>query len=307
MQNDQIKAAVVICTRNRPLQLFPTLRSVIQSIPTEKLVIVVDQSQGVEPTNFLASAEGSQIIWLASNTVGLSVARNIGAAEAARRGTDFVAFTDDDCMADHRWLLGFIQQFQSDSTVAMVFGSTRPAPFNANLGVIPGYIVKQTSVYRGIAAKANVEAMGACMAVRLSALQSTGGFDEALGAGSRLRSGEENDLSARLLLAGYGVSETTQSEVLHLGFREKGDAYKMMNSYLLGSGAATAKMIRLGGLRALWPLVVMARRWVMGRSALKIDHLPPRRDRLRAFLTGAQIGFTMAIDPRNGCFRKSNN
>lgn len=297
-----VKTAVVVCTRYRPAQLFDTLRSVLQSGPAEKLVIVVDQSNYVEPAHFPASAEGSQVIWITSKTVGLSVARNIGVAEAVRRGSEFVAFTDDDCLVDAQWLVGFIDQFNLDPTIAMVFGSTRPAAFDSNRGVIPGYIVKQTRVYRGIAAKAHVEAMGACMAVRLRAMQCTGGFDEALGAGSTLRSAEENDLSARLLLAGYGVSETTQSEVVHFGFREMFEAHEMMMSYLLGSGAATAKMIRLGGLRALWPLAFMAQRWLLGQSAIKLHHLPSRYDRLRAFLRGAKIGFTTAIDPHSGCF-----
>ena len=265
--NYQIKTAVVVCTRYRPRQLFDTLRSVIQSKPAEKLVIVVDQSQ-----------------------------------EAA-----FVAFTDDDCLADDQWLIGFSEQFQLDPKIAMVFGSTRAAPFDSSLGVIPGYIIKQTCVYYGITAKAHVEAMGACMAVRLRTVQCAGGFDEALGAGSKLRSAEENDLSARLLLGGYGVAETTQSEVLHLGFREKLEAYEMMMSYLLGSGAATAKMICLGGLRALWPLAVMARRWLMGQSAIEFVHLPPRSDCLKAFLRGAKIGLITPINPHNSCFKRRDD
>lgn len=307
MEPRQINAAVVVCTRDRPARLFDTLRSIALSVPAEKLIIVVDQSQDLAPSNFLESTEGCQVVWLASNTVGLSKARNIGVAEAARRGFEFVAFTDDDCLADHRWLLGLIEPFQKDATVAMVFGSTRPAPFDPDLGTIPGYIVEQTCVYHGIAAKSHLAAMGACMAIRLRALQAIGGFDEALGAGSELRSAEENDLSARLLLAGFGVSETTQSEVVHLGFRETLEAYEMVLSYMLGSGAATAKMLRLGRLHVLWPLAVTAIRWFMGRSAILVNKLPPRRDRLRAFLRGAKIGFTMKIDRHTGCFRQSYN
>lgn len=301
-QTHHIKSAVVVCTRHRPRRLVDTLQSIAQAKPAEKLVIVVDQSREAVPASVPESMACSQVIWIATETRGLSVARNIGVAEAARRGAEFVAFTDDDCVVDQQWMIGLIEHFELDPTIAMVFGSTRPGPHDSHLGVIPGYIVQRTAVYRGIAAKAHVEAMGACMAVRLQAVQAVGGFDEALGAGAPLRSAEEYDLSARLLIAGYGITETTQSEVLHGGFRHRGEASDMMTSYLLGSGAATAKMMRLGGMSALWPLAVMARRWVTGRTALEVDHLPPRFDRLRAFLQGAKVGFTTPIDPATGCF-----
>ena len=206
---------------------------------------------------------------------------------AAAAGASFVAYTDDDCTVSPAWLSGFAATFAMAGDVALVFGTTRAAGHDAESGMIPAYVVPRDAILRGLGAKHHAEGMGACMAVRNKALLDVGGFDDRLGAGTPLAAAEENDLSVRMLLAGYAVAETPDAEVIHHGFRDRSAAVSLQAGYMRGTGAATAKMVRLGGVSALRPLAAMGRR-------------------LRSFLEGAVDGWSSALDRRSGRFLPFN-
>ncbi len=73
--------------------------------------------------------------------------------------------------------------------------------------------------------------------------------------------------------------------------------------YLRGSGAATAKLLRLGGLRAMGPLWLIGRRWLLGQSAVTMGYLPARRVRLHDFLRGVRHGWQQLLDLHTGRFQ----
>jgi hypothetical protein len=140
------------------------------------------------------------------------------------------------------------------------------------------------------------------MAVRVDAWNQIGGFDEHLGAGTPLASAEENDLSIRLLRAGFAVAETPAAEVTHHGFRNRSETDSLVAGYMQGSGAATAKMLRICGLPAMRALGIIGKRWISGRAGVEMGHLPSRRIRLWNFVKGVRAGFTLRIDSRTGKF-----
>jgi GT2 family glycosyltransferase len=298
-QND---FAVVLCTLDFPNDIRETIDSILASTPAPRLLILVDQS-GRSSTQLAQDFDSHpNVLRIQLPDAGLSWARNAGTAAAMKKGFQFIAYTDDDCTVSSEWLSGFASSFASDPDIAMVFGSTLAAPHDPKLGTIPAYDVLTERVYRGLASKHLIEGMGACMALRIDAWHRLGGFDDQLGAGSPLRSGEENDMSVRLLNSQYAIAETPHATVMHYGYRDRLVASQLHASYMLGSGAATAKMIRIGKLTALRPILGMSKRWLIGKPGISIGHLPSRRTRLWCFLKGLIEGWKLSIDPRTKRF-----
>jgi GT2 family glycosyltransferase len=265
-------------------------------------VIVVDQScqQGDHPLERFVHEP--KLLCYRHAAIGLSRARNVGIAIAEALGATVVAFTDDDCIPEAGWLHNIAVEFARLHDVGLVYGSTRPANFQSNRGGASSSIVRHPASHRGVASKARVDGMGSCMAVRIAAWRSIEGFDDQLGAGTELASAEENDLCMRMLLAGFTVAETPSASVIHHGYREGGDLDTLIAGYMRGSGAAMAKLLRLGGIRSLPCFAVAAARWIRGASGVDLPSPPRRVLRLQAFLSGAIVGLTTRIDRRSGRF-----
>ena len=294
--------AVVLCTRHRPPGVKRALDSILAVQPASGLIVIVDHADS-SLFDHLQEFDGRpEVLRIHDKGTGLARARNIGTEAAEAAGASIVAYTDDDCTVDPKWLVGLNSAFALAPDVALVFGTTKAADHDREQGTIPSYMVSKNAIRRGLASKPHIEGMGACMAVRIDAWRSVGGFDDRLGAGTPLAAAEENDLSLRLLLAGFAVAETPAAEVLHHGFRDRFDASALMACYMRGSGAATAKMVRLGGVAAILASAAIGKRWLSGRSGIKIGHLPPRWIRLANFLEGVIAGIKMEIDPATGRF-----
>ena len=298
-QND---FAVVLCTLEFPKGIRETIDSILASTPAPKLLIIVDQSERSSTQIALEVDSHPDVLRIHLPDSGLSWARKLGTAAAMSKGVQFVAYTDDDCTVSANWLSGFASSFASHPDIAMVFGSTLAAPHDPKSGTIPAYEVRAARLYRGMKSKHLIEGMGACMALRIDAWHRLGGFDDQLGAGSPLRSGEENDMSIRLLHSHCAIAENPQVKVTHHGYRDRNVAPQLHASYMLGSGAATAKMIRIGKLAALRPIFGMSKRWLIGKPGISIGHLPSRRTRLWWFLKGLIAGLKLSIDPRTKRF-----
>lgn len=245
--------AVVICTRNRPPETTHTLNSILAGRSVPDLIIIVDQADPDTPDPLVEFEGRPGILRIHDPGTGLSRARNIGTTAAEAAGVSFVAYTDDDCTVDPGWLAGLAAAFAIDKRVALVFGSTEACVHDAEQGMIPAYSVLKSAVHQGLSAKACVEGMGACMAVRVEAWRQVGGFDEHLGAGTPLAAADDNDLSIRMLWAGLMIAETPAAVVIHAGFRDRHAATRLIAGYMRGSGAAIAKMLRLGQWEAIPP------------------------------------------------------
>ncbi|MBJ7390494.1 MAG: glycosyltransferase [Chthoniobacterales bacterium] len=298
--------AVVLCTRHRPPFAMRALDSILALRPSPSLVVIVDQA-ALSSLDHLREFDGRPgVLRIHDKGTGLARARNIGTEAAEAAGASIVAYTDDDCTVDTGWLAGLDSAFASAPDVALVFGTTKAAEHDREQGTIPSYMVSKNAIHLGLASKPHIEGMGACMAVRVDAWNQIGGFDEHLGAGTPLASAEENDLSIRLLRAGFAVAETPEARVVHHGFRHQSEVAELVAGYMRGSGAATAKMVRIGGLAAIRALAAIGKRWIEGNSGVEITHLSSRRIRLSNFLKGMREGFHLGIDPRTGRFLARN-
>ncbi len=187
--------------------------------------------------------------------------------------------------------------------MGVVFGSVEAAPYDRRAGFTPAYRVERSHTVRSLSGKAGVEGIGACMAIRRSAWERLGGFDEMFGSGGPLCAAEDNDFAIRALIAGIAVQETPAAVVVHSGFRRWEEGPATIRGYMVGLGAVHAKMLRLAGPRAARPLAALAWRWLARGPVVDLNHLPPRFLRLRAFLRGAWRGMRLPLDASRGHFR----
>jgi len=142
---------------------------------------------------------------------GLSAARNAGAAAAQAQ---WLAFLDDDATVESGWLTGLRSAIARYPDAGAIAGAVRPdtsqpipdwwpAEFRAMLSITqhdkPGQFGTPDL-------PADVEPVGANLALRSSALEQVGGFDQALGrVGDILLSGEETLVLTALPQRGWQV------------------------------------------------------------------------------------------------------
>jgi len=291
----------VICTRNRGERVVCAVKSLLASVHPDFELLVVDQSASDDTAQALTPFRADpRLRYVRSKTTGLSAARNVGLEEAR---SEVVAFTDDDCEVPPDWLAEMARIFAEYPKVAVAFCNVDAAPHDRAAGFIPAFRREKSRLLTSIREKPG--GLGAGFAVRRSAAQALGGFDEMLGAGAVFPSCEENDLAVRALLKGHHVYETDRVAVVHHGFRTWAEGRDLIQRDCLGSGAACAKPIKAGfGHMAIVPFRVL---WAFALLLLK-DMVALRRPRglrrITAFLQGLWLGWRTPVDRETLLFRK---
>jgi glycosyltransferase involved in cell wall biosynthesis len=291
---------VVIPTRNRPDRIPSAVGSVLENDPGPFEVIVVDQSDDESTRTALESFRArAQLRYLKTPPRGSANARNLGISQA--RG-NVIALTDDDCVVPGNWVSELNRAFEADSRVAVVFGNVLAAPHDSAAGFIPAYLRRDAATARTANESHRVDGMSACMALRPSAWQALGGFDEMLGAGAPLRSAAEGDFGLRALEAGYALRHSPQWTVVHHGFRRWPDGRALIHDYWYGTGAVVAKPLKSGDWSAWRFASHLAWRWAFGRSpvAASLGVSAHRWLRLTAFLKGLAAGALTPVDRATG-------
>lgn len=207
--------SVVICTRNRPDALRQCLQQLSKLTLAPDEILVVDNSSGDEATRQLARNFG--VRYVVERVRGLSRARNTGLSESR---CDVVAFLDDDCIPDSRWLEYLLIPF-TDQRVAAVTGEIirfsddepRIADKSSALGGLR-YVTRDTSRWFEMATFGGIGS-GGNMAFRRTACQEADLFDERLGRGAPFRLAEENCAFVRLLAQGNAAVRIREARVYH--------------------------------------------------------------------------------------------
>jgi GT2 family glycosyltransferase len=240
------KVSLVICTRNRPLQLEQCLRSVaaLRLQPSE--VIVVDNGSSTEETRRVATG-WANVRYVSEPRPGLDRARNAGVRSASG---SIIAFTDDDVIVSDEWLSQLTAAFRDDRVAAasgLVFPAELRTPaqllFEFDFGGFNrGYEPRLCSPDfvqnsgRKAAPVWNI-CVGCNMAVRRRTFDWAGWFDERLDAGAAGCSGD-SELWYRILAKG-GVCAYVPTAVVHHFHREDlADLRKQIYSYMRGHVAA---------------------------------------------------------------------
>ena len=271
--------SIVMCTRNRAARLGSTLRSYerLDFDGPWELVVVMNGTTDATPQvveEFRARTTLPMVV-LDQPKPGLCAARNVGWRRS--RGA-VVAFVDDDCYP----AADFLTELRS------AFG-------DAAHGFVGGQMLLYDATdlpYLSIQADANRFELpprsmvraglihGGNMAFRRAVLESIGGFDERLGAGTPLMSGGDIDALSQASAAGYaGVYEPRVVVHHHHGRKTSEEGRRVMSGYDVGRGAFFVKCLLDPRRRGLYAGPILRR--LAGHLARRRFHV------LRSELRGA--------------------
>jgi glycosyltransferase involved in cell wall biosynthesis len=283
--------SVILCTRNRAQLLGPAIAAVQAALREGDELVVVDSASDTDETAEVARAAGVTV--LRADRPGLSVARNLGLTAASR---PLIAFTDDDCRPAPDWLTRLAGPF-ADAGTGVATGAVR-----ADEGELRFHDEPEPRRFTFPTDPIEMGA-GANMAFRREALDAVGGFDERIGAGTRLRSAEDHDAFWRVLRAGWTGAYVPDAVVSHHDWRDRWQIARLGWGTGLGTGAFVAKAIRAGTWREGQPLLAtrLGRRGILAfaSNVAKRWEVPALAEALK--LTGTVAGFAVgAVLPIDG-------
>ena len=284
--------------------MVDSIRALLDAGDHEIEVLVVDQSDDAESERALSTLPAdARLRYHRSATRGKGAALNEGLRLS--RG-EVVVCTDDDCIAPPGWVGAMADVFGDQPRAALVFCNVAAPPYDHQAGYIPAYVRTESRLLRSIGDTIRGHGLGAGMALRRELILELGGFDESLGPGARFGSGDDWDITARVLLRGWHVYETAELTIVHHGFRTYQEGRNHARRDWIAIGAVCAKPLRAGHWRAA---VVPA--WEFSAHAL----WPPLSDLLRlrrprgasrifGFLRGFADGLATPVDRQTLIFRQ---
>lgn len=222
------RASVVVATRERASQLARALDSLLGQDHPDYEILVVDNNPATDQTRELVEQryKALGVRYVVEPVPGLAAAHNRGVAAAHG---EILAFTDDDVIADRRWLSSLAAPFADDPRLGCVTGLILPARLTtpaqilleSHGGFTKGFAPRHFDPRRPPADEplfpftAGRFGSGANMAFRASALRAVGGFDPATGTGTPAKGGDDLYAFARVVVAGHRLSYTPEALVWH--------------------------------------------------------------------------------------------
>ena len=233
---------VVIATRDRPHLAKEALAAATAALRAGDSMILVD-SASADPGAIARIAREGGALLVRCDEPGTSRARNHGWRAAS---TEIIAFTDDDCLPDARWLDSTVETFERDPAVGFVTGQVVPERPDTPRAWLHLSVTSRTEPATfGCHDDPGDVGHGANMAWRKTALERIGGFDEALGPGTPLRAAEDVDAFWRLLTDGGVGAFNPDSTVIHRQWRGRTTQLRVYLGYGVGAGALAVKGWRL--------------------------------------------------------------
>ncbi len=278
--------AVVVATRDRPDQLRCCLESVLATQYPRLSVVVVDSAPSSEETRDLVAREFPTVTYVRAERPGLGLAHNRALQEVV---APFVAFTDDDVVVDPDWLTWLVAALADDQRVACATGLIWPAELEtaaqvaveAHGGFGKGFAPRLFDLEEHLPVdpffpySTGVVGSGANMAFRTDVLRRLGGFDSALGAGTKARGGDDLAAFTDVVLAGHTIAYEPAAVVYHRHRRDHEDVERQAHYYGVGLTAHLTR-VALNQPRSLSAMVrrsSSAVRRVRGRPGNRL----PRR------------------------------
>jgi len=270
-------ATVVVCTRDRPDDLARCLPGLQALAAQGHEVIIVDNCPSDDRTARLVAGY-PMIRYLYEPRPGLDIARNCGILAA--KG-EVVAFTDDDVVIDSAWLAALVRNF-ADPMVAVVNGIALPLEletpaqrwFESTNGFARGFVRQEHDATTLNPLAAGELGVGANMAIRRSAIDTIGLFDEALDCGTLTRSGGDQEYVYRALARGYRVVYEPEALVWHRHRRDWNGLRNTLYSYGVGVFAWWTRCLLVEGE---WTVLKLAIRWFWWHYVKNLVHAVLRR------------------------------
>ncbi len=248
----EVRASVVVCTRDRPEMLRSCL-GFLRALQSDNLdILVVDNAPTTDATRLVVAefAADPRIRYVREPRPGLSRARNRGLAEVTG---ELIVFTDDDVAVDPDWIRAVRAPF-ADPAVACVTGLvctasiSGPAEHYFDSRITWGercrperYDLASDTGSPIYPYSPALFGTGANFAFRTDVLRAMGGFDEALGAGTPAAGGEDCDIFVRTVLDGHTIAYEPAALVWHHHRAELAGLDRQMWAYGSGLTAFLAK------------------------------------------------------------------
>ena len=200
--------SVIMPTYNRASYVGEAIEQLLDLDGPEggfEIVVVDDGSRDTTPDVLASYAGNPNVRVLRRVNGGPAAARNTGIA--ASRGS-VLAFTDDDCRPIKQWLSYLLAALES-SSAAGVGGRTIPATTDS---LVSRFVARRHVSELPVSYDGAVRWVVTCNAAfRREALEAVDGFDESY----PVPGGEDTDLCARLLRAGYKLDVAPDALVRH--------------------------------------------------------------------------------------------
>jgi GT2 family glycosyltransferase len=283
--------AVVIPTRNRPAQLHRLLDSLSEQTRSDHHVVIVDQSDEVDSALSERVDESDRLHLVHDDGRGASRARNVGWRMV---GAEWIAYLDDDCIPEPGWAAALHAELGAHPAADLIMGdvTANNAPDTDYLPVAV-FPVSEPQVLTGRFIRPWRVSYSVAVAIRRSALDRIGGWDERFGPGARdYPASDDMDLSYRLLRSGGTAYLTPRLRASHDQWRTSDQLLELYGGYSRAWGGLVVKQLRsrdplgaaifvAGRLRGIARLVLGAAR---------------ARSRFRLRLAGAELrGFAAGL------------
>jgi glycosyltransferase involved in cell wall biosynthesis len=300
--------SVVIATRDRPDMLARCLDSLLGQSRRALEIIVADNAPATSATADMIAARYADagVRYVREDRPGLGIAHNAGLALA--RG-DVVAFTDDDVIVDEDWVAAIAANFAASDRIGCVTGMIAPAELltraqywtecHGGFGKGVERRLFDLDAHRPrdplFPFTAGAFGSGANMAFSRAALDAIGGFDPALGAGTKARGGDDLDSFLAVIRAGFRVAYDPGAIVWHHHRRGEEGMRRQAYGYGVGLGAYLTKQVIedpavLAFLLRRAPAAVAH---MFGGSSEKLARLPD--DYPRSLVWRERLGILMGV------------
>jgi GT2 family glycosyltransferase len=247
------RASVVVPSNfARPVPLERCLKSLAELDHPDYEVIVVDNRPAGTSAGGIEPAGIDRVRVVREPRPGISAARNRGVSVATG---EIIAFTDDDVQVHPGWLRALGSRFSRQPHVSAVTGLVVPLELETNAQILfeqsgsgldrgftpltfqraGRFTVRRCAGQAGTEQAGTEQAgteqagtgqvrslyltgeygLGSNMAFRTAVLQAAGGFDEALGVGTRTRGGEDLAMLVELLMAGHQLGYEPTAIIQH--------------------------------------------------------------------------------------------
>ena len=242
---------VVVATRNRPDDMARMIPTLLSQSHANFSCLIVDQSDDPKATASLIAGLGDhRVRHIVHRAKGKSLALNLALSQTS---AEAIAFTDDDCTLPNDWLSKALGALARLPGPGIVFGNVRPGLHDSNRFFIPSIeFDRYEELTTPLLKSPGLIGMGANMIVSRTVFERAGKFDEDLGPGGPLKTGEECELSYRALRRGFVVAQDPALDVVHWGARPLANdvARELVVTGFFAIGAGYGKHIRTGDWRA---------------------------------------------------------
>lgn len=282
--------SVIVATRNRAESLRRCLDSLLTQTYGNYEIVVVDNAPSDEETAKLIArsyATTGRVTYVREDIAGLARAHNTGVRHSSG---ELLAFTDDDVIADSRWISSIASNFLKSEAIGCVTGMILPAElvtqaqlwterhggFGKGLSRRVFDIRRRTEEAPLFPYAAGAFGSGANMAFRRTTLQKMGGFDNALGAGTIARGGDDLASFVSALKTGDQLAYEPGAIVWHFHRRDFEGMRRQAYGYGVGLGAFLTKQVvedprQLAFFARRLPAAI---RHLFSRTSEKMSRLP---------------------------------